>query len=244
MTMPALHRSGVEIIRREVPWVPVVGAGGALGLFAFVGDELPGVWGLVILTLASSGFAWGMAALLAGYASTRHEVAPVNATVLLLLATVTYYGLILIAGRRWHLGQLADGSSAAASGLASVGRHTALWVVASVAAGVVLGCLGSIIRRGARLPASVAAGVALGLLAGQGLHDVLTFRAWGALDAFFLGRLIAAGMGVSLATVGVTLLFVRSRAARSWPVFVGTSLLISTAGVLLWSQIESIRQAL
>ncbi|MFI7023743.1 hypothetical protein ACIBMZ_13635 [Micromonospora sp. NPDC049900] len=242
MTPPATVPT---VTRQARLWWPVLTGGGVLGLFAFVGDEVPGVAGLVILTLTSTGFVWGMAALLAGYASPHYRSAVRNATTLLLVATVTYYGLILVHGRRWHSGQLADGSSAAMSGLASVGRHSVLWLVAAVAAGVTLGWLGSTVRCGTRLPASLAAGTAVGLLAGQGLHIVVTFQAWRVLDdTFSLGNLVAAGVSVALATVGGTLLLARRRATRSWPTFIASAVVSSVAGALLWSQIESIRSTM
>ncbi len=50
--------NSAAITPRDVSWVPVLVAGGTLSLFAFVGGELPGVAGVVILTLASTGFAW------------------------------------------------------------------------------------------------------------------------------------------------------------------------------------------
>ena len=226
---------------RGVAWRPVLVAGGGLGLFAFVGDELPGVAGVVILTLTSTGFAWGAAALLAGYAAARRAVAPVSATAVLLVATVVYYGLILAHGRRWRFGMLDDGSSAAMMGLASIGRNTAFWLAASVAAGITLGYLGSVVRHGTRTRASLAAGVALGLLAGQGLEFLLVFRAWDALDGFFLARVLSAGVSVLLAIAGVAVLLAHRPAVKSWPVFAATSTAACLAGVLLWSQIESIR---
>ncbi|MEV6812159.1 DUF6518 family protein [Micromonospora sp. NPDC051296] len=227
---------------RDVSWRPVLVAGGALGLFAFVGDELPGTVGQVILTLTSTGFAWGAAALLAGYASAHRRAALVNATAVLVLATVAYYGLILVDGRRWRFGELEDGSSFAA--LASVGRATAFWLVASVVAGVSLGLLGSFIRRGTRIQASIAAGAALGLLAGEGLHFLTIFRAWDALEGFYLGRVISAGVSVMLATLGAAVVLGHRRAEKSWPIFVATSVVAGATGLLLWSQIDAIRMGL
>ncbi|PZF88903.1 hypothetical protein C1I93_24515 [Micromonospora endophytica] len=253
-------------------------AGGLLGLFAFVGDELPGVAGTIILTLTSTGFAWGGAALLAGYHTAsratsdraavgravtdratvgravtdratvgrarRHAAAPVSATVLLLVATTVYYGLIVAHGRRWRLGELEDGSSSALVGLASVGRAAAFWLAASVAAGIVLGHLGAVVRRGSRVPASIAAGVALGLFAGQGLEFLLGVRVWGALDAFFLGQILSAATGVLLSTAGLPLLLALRRAPKSWPLFVTTSILAAAAGVLLWRLLHALTVAI
>ncbi|TCB96489.1 hypothetical protein E0H26_15195 [Micromonospora zingiberis] len=229
----------VAVAYRTLPWKPLLLAGAGLGLFAFVGDELPGIAGVVMLTLTSTGFAWGGAALLAGYLATRRAVAPINATAVLVVATVVYYGLILAHGRRWRLGTLEDGSSSAWTGLASVGRATVFWLAASVVAGITLGYLGAVVRRGTRIRASVAAGAAFGLLAGQGLEFLMIFRAWHALDAFFLGRVLSAGASILLAAIGLTVLLTRRRAAKSWPIFVATSALASLAGALLWHYLTS-----
>ncbi|GGM49268.1 hypothetical protein GCM10011608_37790 [Micromonospora sonchi] len=243
-TAETVPRTGGAGRYREVAWRPALLVGGGLGLFAFVGDELPGVAGMVVLTLTSSGFAWGGAALLAGYAAARRTVyrtaAPISATVVLLVATTVYYGLILAHGRRWHLGELEDGGSSALAGLASVGRAAAFWFAASVAAGIALGHLGAVVRRGTRVQASTAAGVALGLLAGQGLEFLLGVRVWGALDAFFLGHILSAAVSVLLAAAGLTVLFAHRRTAKSWPVFVAASLAACVVGVLLWQQVGSI----
>ncbi|MGW0507317.1 hypothetical protein [Micromonospora sp. NPDC003241] len=48
------------VTRQARLWWPVLVGGGVLGLFAFVGDEVPGVVGLVILTLTSTGFIWAV----------------------------------------------------------------------------------------------------------------------------------------------------------------------------------------
>ncbi|GAA0398721.1 hypothetical protein GCM10009541_47180 [Micromonospora gifhornensis] len=232
------------IAYRDLSWTPLLLVGAGLGLSAFVGDELPGIAGMVVLTLTSTGFAWGGAALLTGYLTTSRALAPVSATVVLVTATVVYYGLIIAHGRRWRLGTLEDGSSSALNGLASVGRATAFWLAASVVAGVLLGGLGALVRRGSRIQASVAAGVVLGLLAGQGLEFLMIFRAWHALDAFFLGRVLSATVSVLLAMIGATVLLAYRRAPKSWPVFAATSLLASLAGALLWHQISSITTAI
>ncbi|AEB46658.1 MULTISPECIES: hypothetical protein [Micromonospora] len=236
---------------RGLSWTPLLLVGAGLGLFAFVGDELPGIAGMVVLTLTSTGFAWGGAALLAGYLTTSgavapisRAVAPISASVVLVTATVVYYGLIVAHGRRWRLGTLEDGSSSALNGLASVGRATAFWLTASVVAGVLLGGLGALVRRGTRIAASVAAGAALGLLAGQGLEFLMIFRAWHALDAFFLGRVLSATASVLLAMIGTTVLLAYRRAPTSWPIFAATSLLASLVAALLWHQIGSITTAI
>ncbi|MGC5032277.1 DUF6518 family protein [Micromonospora sp. DT229] len=241
MTAARAETDGTAVRRyRHLPWKSLLPVGAALGLFAFVGDELPGTAGVIVLTLTSTGFAWGGAALVAGYLTTRRAMAPINATALLLIATIVYYGLIVAHGRRWRLGTLEDGGSSALSNLASIGRVTAFWLAASVLAGVTLGYLGALVRRGKRTAASVAAGMALGLLAGQGLEFLMIFRAWHALDGFFLGKVLSATVSVLLAVIGATMLLAYRRGPRSWPIFVAASVVASLAGALLWHQISSI----
>ncbi|MFD2768095.1 hypothetical protein [Micromonospora eburnea] len=55
-------------------------AGVPLGTLAFVGDELPKAAGHIVLTLTSNEFAWGAAALVAGYLVRRARRAPMVAT--------------------------------------------------------------------------------------------------------------------------------------------------------------------
>ncbi|WP_262286288.1 hypothetical protein [Micromonospora sp. MA102] len=112
--------------RRPTYAVNVTAAAAALGLLAFAADFVHGVAGHVMDALTSSGFAWGLAAVLAGrYADTTRR-AVTGATGLLFLATVLYYVLILLVSRRWSGATLADGSSANMAGLRSVAVMTAV----------------------------------------------------------------------------------------------------------------------
>ena len=245
MTATRTEPDGAAVSRyRNLPWTSLLLVGAGLGLFAFVGDELPGIAGVIVLTLTSTGFAWGGAALMAGYLAAQRASAPVNATALLVTATIVYYGLILAHGRRWRFGTLEDGSSSALFNLASIGRATAFWLAASVVAGVTLGGLGALVRRASRIPSSLAAGLALGLLAGQGLELLMIFRAWHALDGFFLGRVLSATVSVLLAVIGSTVLLAYRRGSKSWPIFGATSVLASLVGALLWHQVGSITTAI
>lgn len=226
---------------RSNPRSLVLFAGFTLGACAFVGDYLPGAAGALALALTSTGFAWGMAALLAGYAARRRPAALASGPGLLVAATVTYYLLIVVVGQRWRSGVLADGSSAEAAGLASVGRAVVLWLAVSVAGGLALGYLGSVIRLGTPRWASAAAGTALGLLSGQGLAFLSAFRAWDHLDAFYVSHLLSAGVTVLLAVGGVAALFTHRENVKSWPVFVLASVAACALGLLSWNLIEAIR---
>ncbi|MFC3742612.1 hypothetical protein [Paractinoplanes deccanensis] len=114
----------------------------ALGAAAFLSDFVPGTLGAVLLTLTSSGLAWGITALLVGFRQSTWRTAVVESTAALLVATVVYYAMILGISRRWRGGTLQDGSSADLSSLLSVGRAVAFWAVASVCAGLLLGAIG------------------------------------------------------------------------------------------------------
>src|SRR5689334_15701387 len=77
--------------------VMVVVAAVTLGVLAFTADAIDGsVARLVVTALVSSGLAWGLAALLAGWAAPDHRRAATGATSLLVVATLVYYLLILL----------------------------------------------------------------------------------------------------------------------------------------------------
>ncbi|MFI7553264.1 hypothetical protein ACIBQ2_26385 [Micromonospora sediminimaris] len=154
-----------------------------------------------MLTLTSNGFAWGAAALVAGYLARR---APMAATALLLVATTVYYGLILLVSRRWSGGTLEDGSSADAHGLLSVARAAGFWLLLSVGAGLVLGSLGYFVGNGTRHRSSAAAGLAFGMLAAEGLYQLSRDYYWPIPDDFVI-------LSMQLATVSI--LICRNRRA-------------------------------
>ncbi|WP_213457131.1 hypothetical protein [Rhizomonospora bruguierae] len=100
-------------------------------MLAFTADSVNGVAGHVMVALTSSGFAWGLAAVLAGRHADTVRRAVAGATGLLVLATVLYYLLILLVSRRWSGATLADGSSADMAGLRSVAIMPVVWLVAA-----------------------------------------------------------------------------------------------------------------
>lgn len=104
VTFPAAATNRAVDMQRRRSRLPVLVAGLTLGACASAGDELPGAVGELVLTLTSTGFAWGAAALLAGYSAARRAVALITATGLLVAATVTYYGLVVGVGQRWRWG--------------------------------------------------------------------------------------------------------------------------------------------
>jgi hypothetical protein len=162
-----------------------VGAGSALGAVSLALDELSGAVGEVLRGVGGGAFAWGAAALVVAYLAHGRRAAQVRATVLLVTATLVYYGLVVAVGHRWRGAALADGSSALWVSLASVGRAVLLWLGGAVVAGAVLGWLGARIGSVSRYSSAAAAGLAAGLLGGQAAALAVRlggWPAWGSLD--------------------------------------------------------------
>lgn len=225
-------------------WMVVVLAGTALGTLAFISDELPYVAREFSAYLVGGGFTWGLGAMIVGYCLHQRRRAMASAVALLLVATLTYYGLILFVSRRWSGGTLDDGSSADSQGLASLGRALVFWLLVSLAAGILMGLLGWFARHGTARARSVAAGVAFGLLAGQGIYFLaITTPFWDpAVHERMYARLAAVFFAACLiillsfaSTLTMTLL---RRNGRSLPLYALSA--IATAGpcVLLWTLVE------
>lgn len=218
-------------------------AGVPLGTLAFLGDELPDAVGQIVLTLASNGFAWGAAALTAGYLVRRTRRAPVVATALLLIATTVYYGLILVVSRRWSGGTLDDGSSADAHGLLSVARAAGFWLLASVGAGLVLGGLGHFVRNGPRHRSSAAAGLAFGMLAAEGLYELSHHYYW-PIPNDFVQAIVVSNAVTVVPSLVVTGLLLACRGARgSWWAYLGSAVVAGGLGATLWSLIDIVRSS-
>jgi hypothetical protein len=202
----------------ERPARKVVGAAVALGLLAFAADSVEGMAGQIVITLVSSGFAWGTAALLTGRTAADRRRAVVDATVLLTSATLVYYLLILVVSRRWSGGTLFDGSPADWHGLRSVALMTAAWLVVSAVAGPSFGLLGHLTRTARTPVAALAAGAACGLLSGQ---------AWQHFPAPWLP-------GAVLPLVVLAWLATLHRLWRAWPVLLGATVATTTLSALFW----------
>lgn len=227
--------------RRDMSALWTVLAGVPLGFLAFLGDEIPEAAGRVLLTLTSNGFAWGAAALVAGYLTRRASRAPVVATALLLVATAVYYGLIVVVSRRWSGATLDDGSSADMHGLLSIALAAGFWSLLAVGAGLVLGSLGHVVRTGSRHLASAAAGLAFGMLAAEGLRQLSHDYHWPITDEFSRDLVLSAGVMVVL-SLAVTGVLVACREVRgSWWTYLGSALVAGGIGTALWSLVDVVR---
>jgi hypothetical protein len=221
----------------------VAGSGSVLGAVALAVDELSGAVGGVIRGVAGAAFAWGAAALLAGYMARGRRAAQVRAIVVLVTATLVYYGLIVAIGHRWRGATLADGSSAVWVSLASVGRAVLLWLGIALVAGGVLGWLGDRIRSGSRYSSTIAAGVATGLLAGQPIALAVMLSGWPAWDQVGWSLLGSAGVAVLLAIAVPATMLYRAPSKARWPMYLAAALITASLAAGAWLQIEALRSA-
>ncbi|MFD2767567.1 hypothetical protein [Micromonospora eburnea] len=223
--------------RRPAYAVNVAAAAATLGLLAFAADFVGGVVGHVVVALTSSGFAWGLAAVLAGrYAETTRRAAT-GATGLLVLATALYYLLILLVSRRWSGATLEDGSSANMAGLRSVAVMTSVWLAGSLLAGPLLGLLGHAVRANTTRSAALAAGTACGLLSAEGWHAIVQAPPWHLLasgDSFLYGVAFGEIVRVVLPLAVLVWLVAAHRLGRAWPMLLAATVAAATAGTLLW----------
>ncbi|HET6481196.1 MAG TPA: DUF6518 family protein [Actinoplanes sp.] len=207
-----------------------------LGAAAFLSDLVPGTLGAILLTLTSSGFAWGTIALFVGFRQNTWRTAVFWSTVTLLIATAVYYALILGLSERWR------GGATDFSGLPSVGRAVALWAVASLCAGPLLGTIGWKIRTGTERLSSILIAAYFGLCSADGfdgyflqtsLQDHLNDSAVQFVQPGFLTIIFSA-----LAT---SILLRQRRINAATITFVTSAALSVSLGILLWRLVSLAR---
>jgi hypothetical protein len=213
----------------------------ALGLLAFAADSVDGVVGQVMIALTSSGFAWGLAAFLAGRSAAGARRAAAGATGLLVLATLLYYLLVLVVGRRWSGATLEDGTSADMHGLRSVAVMTAVWLIGSLVAGPMLGLLGHVVRVGEVSRAALAAGITCGLLSGEGWHAMVAAPLWQLLPVpdpdladFVRGVIVSELVKIVLPIAVLAWLATAHRLWRVWPTLLTAAVSSGVLSALLW----------
>jgi hypothetical protein len=216
-----------------------------LGLLAFAADSVDGLVGQVMIAFTSSGFAWGLAAFLAGRSAAGARRAAAGATGLLVLATLLYYLLVLVVGRRWSGATLEDGTSADMHGLRSIAVMTAVWLIGSLVAGPVLGLLGHVVRVGGLSRAALAAGVICGLLSGEGWHAMAAAPLWQLLPVpdpdqadFVRGVVVSELVKIVLPVAVLAWLATAHRLWRAWPTLLTAAVSIGTLSALLWYMMD------
>jgi hypothetical protein len=216
-------------------WAASVGV--VLGGLAYATDFCQGLLAVVMLLVSSSMFAWGAVGLAFGFGARDRRNAIGSAVSVLAVATLVYYGTILVDGHRWR-DAVADGDAfPGESSLVSVLTATAFWTAASAAGGTVLGLLGQAIRRARPTVAALAAGCSFALLAGHG--------AVAATDAYTLGTgwtwLVEGVAEVLLAAALTATLLGRSPGPHRWWTFAGAAVALLAASHAVWVQLDTIR---
>ncbi len=216
----------------------------ALGCAAFIPDLMTEQAAPYATPLVSSGFAWGCIALITGFQFRRPETAALAGIGVLMLATITYYALIVLVSRRWDVdAELSTG--APYSGLWSVARSTGLWLAGSACGGAIMGILGYLIRKARPGLASAATGLAAGFLGGEAFFTLIRVRSvWiGPLTQFDLSKLVPSIAQLALTAMAITLL-IRKRSERTQTPALLLALLASLAvNILVWYLVETARHA-
>ena len=211
--------------------------GVVLGSLAFAADFCHGILAVAMLLVSSSMFAWGAASLAFGFAARDRRSAIGAAVTVLAVATMVYYGIILIDGHRWR-DAVTDGDAfPGASSLVSVLTAAAFWTAASIAGGTVMGLFGQAIRRARPTIAALVAGCSFALLAGQGTVTAVRVSTLGAGWAW----LVEGVTEVLLAAALTAALLGRGPGQHRWWIFAGAAVTLLAASHVVSGQLDTIR---
>ncbi|MDI6106031.1 hypothetical protein QLQ12_46450 [Actinoplanes sp. NEAU-A12] len=207
----------------------------ALGAAAFLCDLVPGTLGTMLLTLTSSGLAWGMVALTTGFRQNTWRAAVLGSTATLLIATVVYYAMVLGVSQRWRGGNLQDGSSADFISLLSVGRAAAFWAIASLCAGPLLGTIGWKMRVGSERQSSILIAASFGLFSAESF-DALVLRASLREHLQYFGQqfMQPAFLTIALSALATSYLLWRRKIRFATVTFIASAFFSVALGILLW----------
>ena len=216
----------------------------ALGTAAFLSDLVPGTLGVILLTLTSSGLAWGITALIMGFRQTAWRAAILGSTATLLIATVVYYSMILGLSQRWRGGTLQDGSSADLNSLLSVSRAAAFWAIASVCAGLVLGTIGWKIRIGSERQSAILTGAAFGLFAANGF-EIMVAIPWVRLQEYLhdvgFDFMLSGALTIGVSALAAFFLLREQKSKSAMVTFTISAVVSVILGVLLWKLVDLMR---
>lgn len=189
-----------------------------LGALALVADQIGGPFGRVLLVVASTGLAWGTAAVALGAWAPRPSVAALAGAVVMAGAVSTYYGGAAVLGVRVASRTLLNAAL--------------IWGGLAVTAGPVLGVLGWYARRTSGRSRACAWGALAGLLLSQGIY--LLFRSEGALfrpEAGPVQLILLASFAIPIAMVVI--------GSKRRYIGVGLALMITVGllGAAVWSRV-------
>ncbi|MFC5006767.1 hypothetical protein ACFPIJ_54275 [Dactylosporangium cerinum] len=218
-------------------WWRAASVGVVLGGLAYAADFCQGTLAVVMLLVSSSMFAWGAAGLAFGFAARDRRSAIGAAVTVLTVATLVYYGIILVDGHRWR-DAVTDGDAfPGASSLVSVLTAAAFWTAASIAGGTVLGLFGQAIHRARPTVAALVAGCSFALLAGQGAVAAVHVYTLGAGWAW----LVEGVAEVLLAAALTAALLGRAPGPHRWWTFAGAAVALLAASYAVSGQLDTIR---
>lgn len=203
-----------ERLRATAPLLLVAGVLGLLlGLLAAAADRFGGGTGIAVIAVVSTALSWGAAAAFLGSLVRNVAAAAAVATTLLVVAVLVYYRSAVAGGMR--------------SGGDDVAHATLVWGAAAVAAGLMLGPAGWLVRSGTVVHRALAAGVMGGLLASQG-----TYLGWRIRD---LGAEGLPVLVLALFLVGVPALAALWLAPGRRLIALGVLAGVAVAGAVAWS---------
>lgn len=222
-------------------------AGMGVGILAFVPDLVSTPIAELLAPIVSSGFGWGLVALIVAMYARSRSSAIMYAIGTLVVSTVTYYSLILFVSRRWQLGaEQVGGGWTSHTGLISVVRATGFWLVASVCGGIVLGALAFAIRHDADRNSAIITGLTLGLVGGEGAYGLFhAIFIWeGPLNSFLWQKLYLALVQLLLTVMSLIVVVRIRKRDTQWPLLLASFMVSLSAAAVLWHLIAHVRQSL
>lgn len=224
-------------------WLPAI-VGVILGVAAFIPDITPEPISHVLVPVVSSGFGWGAVALVTALFACSLKSAVTAGIGTLVLATVTYYCLILFVSQRWHQNatMTLNGHAASLAGLMSVLRSLAFWLCGSICGGSLMGWLAHQLRHGSIRRGTVGLGVIFGLLGGQGLYTFfnMTFIWVGPIDSFAWHQMRTASVQLLLATATLVVAIRLRNRPVNWAILAATAMVSVVVSATLWYVIQSV----
>lgn len=238
-----------KVVPREVGGricLPVL-AGLGVGILAFIPDSVSASLVELFAPVVSSGFGWGLVALVVAMYAPSRSSAMTFAVGTLVLSTVTYYSLILVVSRRWQLGVESTGNGwMSHSGLASVAKAMGFWLFASVCGGIVLGVLAFAIRHNVARKSAIVTGLTLGLIGGEGAYGLFhALFIWeGPLNSFLWRKLYLALAQLLLTGTSLIVVVRVRKQDTKWPLLLVSFIVSLSAAAILWHLIAHVRQSL
>ncbi|WP_434742724.1 hypothetical protein [Micromonospora sp. SH-82] len=240
------HRSSNRIISKGLAQgMALLGLGGGLGLLSFFSEIASPPMRDLLASTISAGSAWALTAFVVSILFAKWMRCVSSAIASLVVATVTYYFLIVASGTRSGGYALPrEGEPAARLGLLaqleSMATGILLWIGLSIVAGLAVGSLGYVVGSKKEKFAAVAAGLTVGILAGPAVYPLTPLAFYGV--AAQGATSIAGGLIILLASFIVpTLALAAKRRNPRWTYFAASICLAFAAALGVWHLVEQVR---